>query len=143
MPFYLYACPLGHGFETFLKVASHVSALPCRQCELVAKQVITAPMMVKVAGEVCYDSPINGQAITSWDAHREDLKRNQCIPYDPGMKKDAERTRNQQDAALDQSVQTHAEQMCAKLSTKQKGKLWSELTEQGVGLDCVRSTPNG
>lgn len=141
MPFYAYQCANGHRFELFLTVVDHVDHWPCHDCREQAVQVITAPMLVSCAKDVCYDSPIDGRPITSWDAHREDLKRNGCIPYDPEMKTDTVRRRKQEDAALDKSVEQQAEELCEKMPTQQRAQLWSELTEQGVSAECIRSTP--
>ena len=143
MPFYRYACTNDHTFEIFLPLVRHISHWPCRDCRERAEQVITAPMLVTARQDVCYDSPIDGRAITSMDAHREDLKRNGCVDYDPGMKQDATRRQRQADDAIDQSIQAHAEELCEKMPTQKRAKVWSELTEQGVGLDYARSTPNG
>jgi hypothetical protein len=87
-----------------------------------------------------YDSPIDGRPITSWDARQEDLKRSHCRPYDPEMKKDAERFRQAQDAALEASIEATVEEAIEKMPTAKRGKLMSELTEQGVGVEYARST---
>jgi hypothetical protein len=105
-----------------------------------AEQIITAPLLVKVAQDVCYDSPIDGRPITSWEARREDLKRSNCRPYDPEMKTDAARYRKAQDDALEASIDQHVEETIEKMPTAQRGKLYSELTEQGVQVEYVRST---
>jgi hypothetical protein len=97
-------------------------------------------LLVRAAQDVCYDSPIDGRPITSWDARQEDLKRSNCRPYDPEMKTDAARFRKEQDAALDQSIDAHVEQAIEKMPTAQRGKLYSELTSQGIGLDYTRTT---
>jgi len=140
LPFYRYACPNGHTFELFLTLVDHVSNWACRGCTERAQQVITAPLMVKVAQDVCYDSPIDGRAITSWDARQEDLKRSNCVPYDPEQKTDAANRRKQEEAALDTLIETHAEQVTEKMTTAQRGKIYSELTEQGKTAEIVRTS---
>jgi hypothetical protein len=141
IPFYRYACANDHTFEIFLPLLKHINHWPCRDCRERAEQVITAPIFVKAAQDVCYDSPIDGRAVTSWDAHREDLKRNGCIPYDPEMKTDVANRIQREDRDMDQSVQQQAEELCEKMPTAKRAKLWSEMTEQGVSTECVRSTP--
>ena len=141
MPLYRYACSSGHTMEVFLRLSQHSSTWNC-PCGLVAQQVITAPVMVKVAQDVCYDSPIDGTPITSWAARQEDLKRSNCRPYDPEMKTDAAHRRKAEEAALDTLIETHAEQVTEKMTTAQRGKLYSELTEQGAEAQIVRATPN-
>lgn len=38
-----------------------------------------------------YTSPIDGRVISGRKQRREDLKRNNCVEYDPGIKDDAKR----------------------------------------------------
>ena len=141
MPFYEHECPQGHRQTRYLPLAEHQATLPCA-CGEMAHQVISAPIFVKAAQDVCYDSPIDGRPITSWHAREEDLKRSNCRPYDPEMKTDAARFRQQQDAALDQSIEASVEQAIEKMPTKQRGKLYSELTQEGIGLDYARTSTN-
>ena len=114
-------------------MAQHSPIWIC-ECGKVGTQIIGAPLAVKVAEDVCYDSPIDGSPITSWEKRQEDLKRNGCMPYDPGMKQDYERSIRESDAALDQAVEQSVERAVEKMPTKQRGKLYSELVEQGVDL---------
>ena len=47
---------------------------------------IVAPMVVSDIPE--YRSPIDGRPITSRSHRREDLKRNNCVEYEPSLFKD-------------------------------------------------------
>lgn len=141
MPVYTYACSIGHRFELFMTVESHRSEIDCLYCyEGKAQTVITAPLMVKVAADVCYDSPVTGEPITSWAQRREDLARNNCRPYDPEMKTDYLRRQQESKQELDRSIDQTVEEAIAKMPTAKRAKLWSEVTEQGVDLDFQRST---
>ena len=101
---------------------------------------MTVPAMIKVCADVSYDSPIDGTPITSWAARQEDLKRSNCRPYDPEMKTDAAHRRKAEEAALDTLIETHAEQVTEKMTTAQRGKIYSELTEQGTTAEIVRTS---
>ena len=138
MPFYTYQCPAGHQFESFLTIVNHVDHWPCRHCSSRARQVITAPMLVKASSDVCYDSPIDGRAITSRDAHREDLKRNDCLAYDPEMKRDSVRRQQESERALEQDLSSSVEEFVEKLPTARRGQLMSEMTAQGMEIVCQR-----
>ena len=48
-----------------------------------------------------YRSPIDGRAIDGRKQRREDLKRHGCVEYDPGMKQDTERRRQESERRLD------------------------------------------
>lgn len=122
-----------------MRLSQHRSTWNC-PCGLVAQQVITAPVMITVVQDVCYDSPIDGKPITSWAAREEDLKRSNCRPYDPEMKTDYTNRLKQDDAALDRSIEAHAEAVTEKMTTAQRGKLYSELTEQGTTAEIVRTS---
>lgn len=139
MPTYRYRCANQHVTELTCAVRDHDSAISCPHCSLVAQQVITAPLRVSVKPNIGYDSPIDGTPITSWQARQEDLKRHECVEYDPGMKQDYERRQQEQERALDAAVDTHIESTIAKMPTKQRAALYSELTDQGKSAEIVRS----
>lgn len=134
---YEYQCADGHFFMKYLSLAQHSPIWIC-DCGKVGQQIINAPISVTVAQDVCYDSPIDGSHITSWAKREEDLKRNGCVPYDPGMKQDYERSIQESDKALDKSIEQHVERSIEKMPTKKRGQLWSELTEQGKTVEFAR-----
>jgi len=138
MPEYIYQCPNNHWYSEFLHVRNHSPIWICSECGEVGQQVITAPSMVKVAEDVCYDSPVTGEPITSWAKRQEDLKRTNSVPYDPGMKQDHERKLKEAEVALDKSIDQHVERAIEKMPTAKRGKLYSELTEQGTSLGLQR-----
>ena len=51
-----------------------------------------------------YTSPIDGRLVSGRKQRREDLKRNNCVEFDPGMKEDAQRRRKEQDRQLERSL---------------------------------------
>lgn len=105
-------------------------------------QIITAPLLVKAAAAVCYDSPIDGRPITSMQARREDLKRNNCTPYDPMARQDYDRRVKDSEAELDKAIEATVEEEIHKMPSAKRRKLYSELTEQGMTAEPVR-LPHG
>ena len=140
MPQYLYHCRGNHTFIRFSTISEHSPIALC-ECGQQASQIITAPTLVKVAADVCYDSPIDGRPITSHQARLEDMKRHDCVEYDPEMKKDYERRIKESDEHLDRLVDAHVEESIEKMPTAKRAQLYSEMTEQGMSADVVRSTP--
>ena len=140
MPRYEYECPNHHRFHRVTSITQHESVKACETCWQPAPQIISAPLLVKVRESIAYDSPIDGRIITTWAERQEDLKRNGCREYDPEMKKDAARFRDEQDTALETAIEQTAEELVEKMPTKQRGKLMSEMTDQGLTLETVRST---
>lgn len=138
MPLYSYACANQHVTEIFLPLSMHEAMIECPDCHAFASQIITAPLMVKAQPECRYDSPVTGEHITTWQQRRNDLARTGSIPYDPEMKTDLQRRLKDEEAAMEKSMDQHVERSIEKMSTKQRGKLFSELTEQGVTAETVR-----
>lgn len=141
MPTYLYRCPNGHATEEFRSVSHHTAVIACPFCMTRATQVITAPRFVKVAQDVCYDSPIDGTPITSHAARREDMKRHDCIEYDPEMKKDYERKRNESQQAFEQTIEESVAHDIARMPNHKKQQLIREVVHEGLTAEPVRSTP--
>lgn len=112
--------------------------MDCPTCGAFASQVITAPILVAAQPECRYDSPVTGEPITTWAQRRNDLARTGSIPYDPEMKTDQRNRAKAEEAAIERSIDRHIEATVEKMSTAQRGKLHSELTEQGVTAEAVR-----
>lgn len=146
MPIYVAECPNLHRTELHLSVAAMEVKLRSQNmrcsCGAMAHLVIQAPLLVKVAQDVCYDSPIDGAPITSWQARQEDLKRNNCRPYDEDQKVDVSRKQKEAADALDRSIDTSVEAAIEKMDGRTRGRLASELTEQHLTAEPVRSTPD-
>lgn len=139
MPTYLYRCEKGCQEERMLRLSQHRDVQCCLTHWMPMDQIITAPILVKASADVCYDSPIDGSHITSWDKRTEDLKRNNCTPYDPGQRTDYHTRLKESEAALDKTIDIAVESAIEKMPTAKRGKLYSELTEQGVTADVSRS----
>lgn len=107
---------------------------------MLAEQIISAPTLVWGQPECRYDSPIDGTPITSYAQRQEDMKRNNCREYDPEMKKDAQRRLQEGEQSLNKAVGESVEEAIAKMPTAKRGKLYSELAEQGVSADIVRKS---
>lgn len=138
MPAYLYRCANKHETTKLYRVRDYVEAVDCEICDLVAQRVFTPPLMVKVAADVCYDSPITGAPITSQAARQEDMKRHGCIPYDPEMKKDAARKQQDAQQALDSAIETTVAEQIAGMSSGRRERLANEVVHQGADVEVVR-----
>lgn len=138
MPLFEYRCANKHDTLKVLRVKDYEEAVDCEQCDLAAVRVFTAPM-VKVAVDVCYDSPIDKRPITTHAARQEDMKRNGCIEYDPEMHKDAARRKQEEEAALDASIDETVHREVAKLPKAKKDQLVKEVTRQGMTVEAVRA----
>lgn len=138
MPLYAYECEQRHRTEEFKPLSAHTPGMICRECGHIAMQIITAPILVSAQPECRYDSPVTGEPITTWAQRRNDLARTGSIPYDPEMKTDQRNRAKAEEAAIERSIDRHVESTIEKMSTAKRGKLHSELTEQGVTAEAVR-----
>ena len=74
-----------------------------------------------------YESPIDGRIIEGRAQRREDLKRNGCREYDPGMKQDAQRNNQENNAQLDRIIGESVERMYNQLSDTKRKQLDREM----------------
>ncbi len=132
MPLYQFACERQHRFDRVVPLARFEETQHC-DCGGVAVRVICAPLLVTTAEDVRYASPIDGRVITSHAARQEDLKRNNCIPYDPEVKTDYARRIKESEAQLSVRVSETVERTIEQMPTTTRARLYSELTStEGV-----------
>jgi len=141
MPTYSYRCSDGHTTLMMVPVSLYQATVPCETCAEIAERVFTAPILVKVAQDVHYASPVTGQPVQSHAARREDMARHGCVEYDPEMKKDVDRRRDESMQALEAGIEETVYEEMAKMSSAQKAKLASEVIDQGLTPEPVRLTP--
>lgn len=139
MPVHDFRCPAGHTFEAL--VGQGVDWLFCERCKEIAQKVFLRAPAGYVQGDICYDSPVDGRPITNRHARIEDLRRNGCVEWDPGMKQDAQRDRREAQESLDRAVDTTVEQAWAGMPTKKREALAAEL-HAGSDVEVKRETPN-
>ena len=142
MPTYMYRCSTGHTTLVMVPISMYQPSVSCETCAEIAERIFTAPMFIKVSQDVHYSSPVTGEPIRSHAARREDLQRHDCIPYDPEMKKDYHRRREESQAQLESAVEHTICEEIAKMPTSKKAKLYSEVTEQSLTVEPIRITPS-
>lgn len=125
MPTYAYECACGRSFDRVLPVSRYNEPQTC-DCGLSARKVIT-PTWGYVQRECRYDSPIDGRPITSWRQRADDLARNGCQEYDPGMKQDYHRRMERDDAALEKKLEATVEAQIETMGARKRERLQAEL----------------
>lgn len=98
--------------------------------------------MIFVKADVHYQSPIDGRVIRSEHERRDDLARNGCIPYDPGMRQDNERRVIDEERSLDRSVDEFVEREYETMPSAKRERLANEMAD-GMTAEPVRLTANG
>lgn len=136
MPIYDYHCDACESdMQIYYSFKEHINVTTC-DCGQIAKQVVSVPMLIK-SRMVYYDSPIDGRPITSEAARREDMAKNDCVEYDPGMRQDNDRHVAESQQALDRSIDDTMEKEISHLSSRQLETLNSEIAS-GASADVVR-----
>jgi len=142
VPTYLYSCDHTKlRFSRITKISEHQTFVKCR-CGAMASQIITAPMVVIPAHMRAdalsgYESPIDGRHITNQRQRREDMARNDCVEYEPGMKQDVDRRVSEDDKALDKAVDKTIESAIEKMPAAKLERLEAEMNS-GVVADVMR-----
>lgn len=90
-----------------------------------------------VQRDICYDSPIDGRPITSKQARIEDLKRSECVEWDPEMRKDYARRREEAETRLDKALDETVEAAIEVMDVRKKEKLEQEL-RAGASVEITR-----
>lgn len=137
IPAYQYRCANKHETTKFFRVRDYVEAVDCDRCDLAAVRIWTAPT-VKVQPDIAYDSPIDGKPVTTHHARQEDLKRNNCVPYDPEFKKDVARKHQERTAQFEAAVEETVGREIAKMPKQKKERLINEVVHQGLTTEAVR-----
>ena len=111
-------------------------------CGESAKQVIESAPMVVIPAHMrwnaeAYTSPIDGRPITNKRQHIEDMARNDCIEYEPGMKQDQERNLVESDKALDKLVDDTVDREIASMPAVKLERLDAELSA-GMTAEPIR-----
>jgi putative FmdB family regulatory protein len=133
---YEYACKRGHHFERVLSVANYQTPQIC-ECGADSRRIISLPRLVTAAPDIRYDSPVDGRPITSMAQRRDDLARAGCQPYDPEMRKDADRFKARQDAELDRKVDETVEKEFERMPVRKREQLENEI-KSGADVEVVR-----
>lgn len=135
MPLYDFGCPKGHKFEVFLPLRNFNDPQVCG-CGLEARRLISVPFIQPdISG---YTSPIDGKWIGSRAQRREDLKRNNCVEWDTGMKEEQMRRQRAAEDKLDKAIDETVEAEIHGMGARKRDKLISEL-ENGVTAGIVRT----
>lgn len=143
MPVHDYRCPTCYKvYEQFVSVKelyTKIFACPEHEVPVELERVFLRAPAGFVQKDICYDSPVDGRAVTSKHARIEDLRRNECVEWEPGMRQDAERKRQEAETRLDKALDETVDAAVDVLSTRKKEKLIEE-TRAGATLEVTRGT---
>ena len=107
------------------------------ECGSTATQVILSAPIGIVPAECRYQSPIDGRPITNRRARVNDMARNGCVEYDPGLRKDVDRKAIDSDNELAREMRKTLESEIEKMPGDKRGRLGMELSA-GATLETVR-----
>ena len=133
MPRYLYQCENSkERFDRITRIIDHQSVVTC-ECGAIARQVITVPRVIipshmSATGLSSYQSPIDGRLISTQQQRREDMARNDCVEYDPGMRQDVDRRVIADEIALDKAVDDTFDREIASMPAIKRERLDAEMS---------------
>lgn len=115
MPFYSAKCSNGHSSTFYSKIDDRDNPRQCDACGANLHRILEAPA---VRTEITpYQSPVDGRWIDSRAARREDLKRNNAIEWEPGIRQDIGRFKQEADdkafAPIAETIEQTARDMIA------------------------------
>lgn len=129
-PLYEFACESDHVFDRYLKLADYNTPQECG-CGAKAKRRLT-PTMISVL-DVRYESPITGEPITTKKKRLEDMAESGCIPYEEGMRQDADRKVKEDESKLEKKFDATIDKAIFEMPARKREKLESELAS---GANC-------
>lgn len=142
MPLHDYLCrTCGSEVEISCRVAELSLTRFCR-CGSVYERIYKTFPAAFVAIDICYDSPIDGRAITTKQARIEDLRRNGCRPYDHGEMEEVQRRKAKAEVELDRSIDDTVEKEVA-LMPQRKRELLEQEVRAGATTEIVRKDGTG
>jgi hypothetical protein len=108
------------------------------ECGSIMTRKILAPM---VQGDTPpYQSPIDGKEVSGRRARKEDLLRNNCVEYEPGLKEAQMRAKAKSDEDLESAVESTLDQAITEMPARKRELLVQELSS-GVDVSIGRRSP--
>ena len=133
MPIYTYKCSKGHQFDRYLNLKDYRQPQTC-ECGAEAEKVIMPTMLnCDIQPWDHYISPVSGELITSYKQRREDMKRHDCVDYEPSLTKHVTQHMHDEEAKLDKAMGETVEKEILNMPANKREKLASELES---GADC-------
>lgn len=136
MPVYEFKCPDGHKFDKYLRLEDYKAHQTC-ECGKPAQKIFSPPMIINSFES--YESPIDGSPITTMAKRREDLARSECIPYEVGMRQDADARVKEGERKLEKQVDQTVDKLLYEMPTIKREKLESEL-RSGAEINYERKS---
>lgn len=119
MPIYEYMCPAGHVTNEYRPVNGRSEPAVCFCSYMAPKVILSAPRVF--SDYEGYESPVSGKWIEGRRARVEDLKRNNCRPYEEGERQEFERRQAANERELDKMADEVVEQSMAALTQHDEG----------------------
>ena len=141
MPLHTFICEQKHVSELYQPLDRLREFEECTTCgEQAQKHFLKAPM--GRVEKIEYTSPIDGRPITTKAARIEDMARNGCVEYDPGMKTDYLKKQRESEQEMDRKLDAVVEQQIHDMGARKRERLEAEF-RNGADIAFERSTLEG
>jgi len=136
MPIYEYLCDKGHKFDRYLKMDDYKKPQIC-ECGEKSKKLFSPAMIINSFES--YESPIDGSIISTPKKRRDDLARSGSVPYEPGMRQDADTLAKNSEVKLEREMDNTVDKLLYEMPSNKREKLINELSS-GVEISYERQT---
>ena len=138
MPIYVYQCEDGHQFDVYKQIKEIERPEVCECGKKASRKIVPTMLNCDIQPWDHYVSPASGKLITSYKERREDMKRNNCVDYDPGMRTDYDKRVKESDRRLEKSIDATVEKEFEKMPCHKRERLANEL--QHCDVEYTRTT---
>lgn len=130
MPTYTYKCKKDHVFDLFLPFSESDSPQTC-ECGAETERYFTPQALPSfiIKGFEAYESPMTGEIIRSNKQRLEDMKKHNCVEYDPEIKTDQRRHAEEADKAIEKSVDETVERAFGQMTTDEKHAIAHDMAK--------------
>ena len=141
MPVYVFECPEGHRFDRILKIKDYSTPQKCECGKNASRKTVPTMLSPDIAPWDAYVSPATGEYITSYKQRREDMRKSNCVDYEPSLKNHQKKTQRENELKLDRAIEQTVDKAYESMSSEKREMLGKGLTG-GADLQYIRGTVN-
>lgn len=132
----LHRCKCGEIFED--PGRADYQFAPCPVCKQMANRITQGTPMFFIKGQFdAYESPITGEVITSARQRAEEMKRHDCVDYEPSLKQEINQNIKRAEDKLEKSIDNLVDYEISVMDSRKRESLEQELNS-GADIEYTR-----
>lgn len=133
----LHRCKCGEVFEPPEDRKDYQFA-PCPECGQLANRIVKKAPLFFIKGQFeAYESPITGEIISSARQRAEEMKRHDCVDYEPTIRNDIDRSIKEAERKLEKAVDETVDYQLSTMDSRKRELLEQELSS-GADIEYTR-----